>query len=237
MQSLHQERSLKGLLVLAGLFMAALVVCNLIATKFIAVDLGFYKFVISAGVLPYPITFLITDILSEVYGKRRANQVVLSGFAGSILVMLILSVARQWDAIPTSQASTAAFEEVFGSSWRVILASMTAYLCAQLVDVQVFHFWKRVTRGRHLWLRNNASTFFSQFLDTTLVILVLFTGNPEWPADKMASAILDGWLFKILCAAADTPFAYAGVYAMRRYLGIPGSAAHDFDPLVDQRPG
>ena len=148
-----RERYLMGLLVLAGLFVAALVSCNLIATKFTEIDLGFHVFVVSVGILPYPLTFLITDILSEVYGKRRANQVVLVGFLASMMVIGIIHLAL---AVPatTFGATDAAFDDVFGKAWRLITGSMVAYLAAQLVDVQMFHFWKRVTRGKHLWLRN-----------------------------------------------------------------------------------
>jgi len=205
-------------LVLAALFMAALVACNLIAGKFVTLDLGFTTFVVSAGILPYPVTFLVTDIVSEAYGRRRANQLVLAGFVASVFVLGILQLAMAFPAIQGSGVSDASFEQVFGRSQRVIFASMVAYLVAQLVDIHVFHFWKRVTAGRHLWLRNNASTIFSQLVDTTLVIGVLFWGEPEWPLARIGAAILDGWLFKVLCALVDTPFFYAGSWLFERHL-------------------
>ncbi len=193
-------------LLLAGLFITALVACNLIANKFIAIDLGFKTFIISAGVLPYPITFLITDILSEIYGRKKTNMVVYTGFFASMFVLLILYLGSAFPAIPNSIVSDSDYNTVFQSSWRVILASMVAYLFAQLIDVRLFHFWKRLTKGKKLWLRNNASTILSQLVDTTLVILVLFVGTLS--IETMGSYILDGWVFKVICALLDTFFIY-----------------------------
>lgn len=205
-------------LLLAGLFIAALIVCNLIANRFVAVDLGFKVFVVSAGILPYPVTFLVTDVLSEIYGKRRANQVVWIGFVVSLFVLGVLWLGMQFPAVPGSRIDDAEYFEMFGNSWRIVFASMTAYLVAQLVDIRLFHFWRRLTDGRHLWLRNNASTIVSQLVDTVLVVCVLFAGDPQWPTERIVGAIVDGWLFKTLVALADTPWFYAAVFACRRWL-------------------
>ncbi len=205
-------------LLLAGLFVTALVTCNLIANKFITVDLGFKEFTISAGVLPYPITFLITDILSEIYGKKKTNMVVYVGFFASIFVLFILWLGSQFNAIPDSPVSDEYYDVVFQNSWRVILASMAAYLTAQLVDIRLFHFWKNLTNGEKLWLRNNASTVVSQLVDTTLVVLVLFVGT--LPFGTMRGFILDGWIFKMLCAFVDTIFIYAIVGWIRGKLDL-----------------
>ncbi len=210
----NKEQAFRLYLLLAALFVTALVACNLIANKFISVDLGFKTFVISAGVLPYPITFLITDILSEIYGHRRTNHVVFVGFAASLFVLLILYLGNVFPAIATSPVSDEYFSVVFSNSWRVILASMVAYLIAQLVDIRLYHFWKRLTRGKHLWLRNNASTILSQLVDTTLVVGVLFIG--QLPLATMGSYVLDGWLFKALCALIDTFFIYAIIGLIRK---------------------
>lgn len=206
-------------LVLSALFVAALVACNLIANKFVTVDLGWKVFTVSAGILPYPVTFLVTDILSEVYGKRRANQVVISGFVASVFVLGVLWLGHQFPAIATSPVDDESYRLVFQNAKRVIAASMIAYLAAQFVDVQLFHFWRNLTRGRHLWLRNNASTITSQLLDTTLVVLVLFVGTED--QDRIGGYILDGWLFKSLCALADTPMIYAAVWGFRRWAPTP----------------
>ena len=215
---MNTEKSKKIYLYLAAIFIAALVVCNLIANKFITIDLGFKTFVISAGVLPYPITFLITDILSEIYGKKKTARIVWAGFGTSLFVLGVLLLAQQFTAIASSPVDNETFNKVFGNSWRVIFASMTAYLCAQLIDVRIYHFWKEKTAGKHLWLRNNFSTVFSQLVDTTLVVCVLFLGVRSH--SEILQFILDGWLFKMLCAFVDTPLLYASTAFIRNKLGL-----------------
>ena len=190
-------------LILAGIFIASLVTCNLIANKFVTVDLGFKVFIVSAGILPYPFTFLVTDLISELYGQKKANLVVFAGFIASMFVLLFLWLGGQFNAIPDSLVTDQTYDSVFRNAWRIIAASMTAYLFAQFVDVRIFHFWKKLTNGKHLWLRNNASTVASQLLDTILVIFILFFG--VWGTDQIISAIIDGWLFKMLMALVDTP--------------------------------
>ena len=215
---MNTEKSKKIYLYLAAIFIAALVVCNLIANKFITIDLGFKTFVISAGVLPYPITFLITDILSEIYGKKKTARIVWAGFGASLFVLGVLLLAQQFTAIEDSPVDDDTFNKVFGNSWRVIFASMTAYLCAQLIDVRIYHFWKEKTAGKHLWLRNNFSTIFSQLVDTTLVVCVLFLGLRSH--SEILQFILDGWLFKMCCAFIDTPLLYASTSLIRKKLGL-----------------
>lgn len=205
-------------LLLAALFITALVVCNLVANKFVEIDLGFKTFIISVGILPYPITFLITDILSEVYGQRRTNAVVYAGFGALIFTLLVIWLGGLFPAIAGSPLGDAAYGEAFGNTWRLILASMAAYLVAQLIDVKLFHFWKNLTGGKHLWVRNNGSTILSQLVDTTLVIVVLFAGSLSW--GTMGQYILDGWLFKALVALADTPFMYAAAWFFRRTFSL-----------------
>ena len=110
---------------------------------------------------------------------------------------------------------------MFQNSWRVIGASMTAYLVAQLVDVRLFHFWKDLTNGKHLWLRNNGSTIISQLVDTILVISVLFIGQLAFLDIK--NMIIDGWTFKLMIALIDTPVIYLLVWGMRQYFHLqPG---------------
>ncbi|MDR9373890.1 MAG: queuosine precursor transporter [Schleiferiaceae bacterium] len=214
------QRALTLYVVLAGLFVAALITCNLIANKFVAVNLGFKTFQISAGVVPYPLTFLVTDILSEIYGRKLTNRVVLAGFFASLLTLLILYLGQTFPAITDSPVSNEQFAAVFQNSWRVIAASMTAYLVAQFIDVRIFHFIKKRTQGRYLWLRNNFSTTFSQLLDTILVTSVLFLGVES--LGFISGLILDGWLFKVIFAAADTLLIYPAVAIIRRHLGLKG---------------
>lgn len=202
-------------LILGALFVASLVASNLIFQKFFYWDFfGLYTFEISVGILPYPITFLITDIISEVYGKRKANQIVTIGIFASFFSMLIVFVSGIVPATNWSPVSDTLFNKVFGATAIAVLASMLAYLFAQYIDIQLFHFWKRLTKGKHLWLRNNFSTFLSQFVDTfTVLILLCSFGKIEWKL--FSSLLLSGFLFKVLIAALDTPLLYLAVYVFR----------------------
>jgi len=191
-------------------------VSNLIFQKFFYWDFfGLYRFEISVGILPYPITFLITDIISEVYGKKRANQVVTTGIFASFFSLLIVYISDIVPATSYSPINDALFSKVFGATAIAVFASMMAYLLAQYIDIQIFHFWKRVTKGKHLWLRNNFSTFTSQFVDTFTVLLLLCSfGKIDW--DLFGGLLLSGFLFKVLVAMLDTPFLYLAVYALRK---------------------
>ena len=205
-------------LVLSGIFIASLVTCNLIANKFVSVDLGFKVFIVSAGILPYPLTFLVTDLISELYGQKKANLVVFSGFVASVFVLIFLWLGSQFSAISGSIVDDITYDSVFQNAWRLIAASMVAYLFAQFVDVRIFHFWKRLTKGKHLWLRNNGSTIASQLIDTSLVVCILFVG--VWESDQIYSAILDGWLFKMLMAFIDTPIIYGVIHLLKAKIDI-----------------
>ena len=208
-------------LILSGIFIASLVTCNLIANKFVTVDFVFKVFVVSAGILPYPLTFLVTDLISELYGQKKANLVVFSGFIASLFVLLFLWLGGQFNSIPTSIVDDVTYNAVFQNAWRLIAGSMIAYLFAQFIDVRIFHFWKKLTNGKHLWLRNNGSTIASQLVDTTLVICIIFIG--VWETDQIFSAIIDGWLFKMMMALIDTPIIYGIIYLLKGKIDI----AHD----------
>ncbi|TDI79042.1 MAG: VUT family protein [Bacteroidetes bacterium] len=210
-------------LVLAALFITALVVSNLIFQKFFYWDFfGIYTFKISVGILPYPITFLITDIVSEVYGKKKANRMVTVGIFASFFSLLIVLLADAAPAMAESPINDELFTKVFGATAVAVFASMTAYLLAQYFDIKIFHFWKRVTKGKHLWLRNNFSTFLSQFVDTFTVLFLLCSfGKISW--NLFGTLLLSGFLFKILIAAFDTPFLYAAVFALRKKFGLKGT--------------
>lgn len=207
-------------LILAAVFLSSLIVCNVIAGKLLTVDLGFKVFTLSAGALPYPITFLATDLLSEIYGRRRANRVVWSGFAASLFALLALWLGDQFPALVNGPGfSDETYSTVFGQAPRAIAASMTAYLIAQFLDVRLFHFWRELTNGRHLWLRNNASTVVSQLLDSLLVVFVLFYG--QMATGELLGIVLDLWLFKALVALADTPLFYLGTWWLQRWRPAP----------------
>lgn len=212
-------------LLLGALFITSLVVSNLIFQKFFYwypfnVEIfGTKLFEISVGILPYPITFLITDLISEIYGKKRANDVVVAGIFASFFSMLIVFVANYVPATDWSPVKDDMFTTVFGSTAIAVFASMMAYLFAQFIDIQIYHFWKRLTQGRHLWLRNNFSTFLSQFVDTFTVLFLLCSfGKIDW--DKFTGLLIAGFIFKVMIAALDTPFLYLGVYAFRKRFNL-----------------
>ena len=204
--------------VLSAIFIASLITCNLIANKFVTVDLGFKVFIVSAGILPYPLSFLVTDLISELYGQKKANLVVFSGFIASIFVLFFLWLGGQFSSIPSSVVGDSTYDLVFQNAWRIIAASMVAYLFAQFIDVKIFHFWKKLTNGKHLWLRNNGSTIVSQLVDTALVVSILFVG--DWDSNQIISAVIDGWLFKMLMAFIDTPIIYGIIHLLKGKIDI-----------------
>lgn len=226
-------------LILGALFIASLVASNLIFQKFFywyPFDMelfGVKLFELSVGILPYPITFLITDIISEVWGKKKANQVVTAGIFASFFSMGIVYVSSIAPATSWSPVNDELFDLVFGATAIAVFASMMAYLLAQYIDIQIFHFWKRLTKGKHLWLRNNFSTFLSQFVDTfTVLILLCSFGKIEW--DKFFGLLLSGFIFKVMVAAIDTPFLYAAVFALRRRFGLKVGEELNLDYLDEK---
>ena len=207
-------------LILAGIFIASLVSCNLIFQKFFTwTPFGLYTFELSVGILPYPITFLVTDLISELYGKKKADQVVISGLIASVFVMGVVLLANYVPNTPWSPVNNELFEKVFGLQGPAVFASMIAYLSAQFIDVRVFHFWKKLTKGKHLWLRNNGSTFVSQFVDTAAVLILLCSaGVIEW--SRFLPLLENGFLFKIMVALIDTPIIYGIIYLLKGKIEI-----------------
>ncbi len=203
-------------LILTALFVTSLVVSNLIFQKFFLWNpFGLFPFELSVGLLPYPITFLITDVISEIYGKKKANQVVITGIFASFFSILIVLVANYTSATSWSPVDNLLYTKVFGLSPLAVLASMLAYLFAQFIDIRIYHFWKQKTKGNHLWLRNNFSTFSSQFIDTFVVVLLLSLFK-VLPWSVFGKLILSGFLFKVLIAILDTPFLYFIVFFFRK---------------------
>ncbi len=212
-------------LILAALFIASLVTSNLIFQKFFywypfdIVVFNIRLFEVSVGLLPYPITFLITDILSEIYGKRKANEVVIAGIFASFFSLLIIYVAKEVPATAWSPVNDGIFIDVFGAAPLAVLASMLAYLFAQFIDIRVYHFWKKLTKGKHLWLRNNFSTFSSQIIDTLTVLLLLCSfGIIDWK--NFLGLLISGVIFKMMIAALDTPILYIVVFAFRKRFNL-----------------
>lgn len=212
-------------LFLGSLFITSLVVSNLIFQKFFywyPLDIeifGSKLFEISVGILPYPITFLITDLISEIYGKKKANDIVVAGIFASVFSLLIILVANVAPATSWSYVNDNLFNTVFGNSTIAVFASMITYLLAQLIDIQIYHFWKRYTKGKKLWLRNNFSTWFSQFVDT-FTILILLSSFGIIPWENFKGLLISGFLFKVLIAALDTPLLYLGVYLFKKRFNL-----------------
>ena len=212
-------------LILAALFIASLVTSNLIFQKFFywyPFNIELFNvplFEISVGLLPYPITFLITDILSEIYGQKKANQVVIAGIFASFFSLLIIYISKNVPATSWSQVNDQTFLNVFGAAPLAVFASMMAYLFAQFIDIKVYHFWKVFTNGKHLWLRNNFSTFSSQFIDTLTVLVLLCSFNIiHW--DKFWGLLISGVIFKMMIALLDTPVLYLAVFLFRRKFNL-----------------
>ena len=203
-------------MILIGLgmvFATALMAANVIAGKIIAI--GGWE--MSAGIIAYPLTFLLTDTIAEVYGRKATTRVVWFGFACSVMMTALIYLGGALPIASVSAVSQESFDGALGSVPRIVLASMLAYLVAQNHDVFAFHFWRRKTDGRHLWFRNNASTAVSQLLDTALFTLIAFWG--VLPVDVVLMIFVVEYIAKIAISVADTPLVYALVGAIRRYGG------------------
>ena len=206
-------------LILTGIFIASLVASNLIFQKFFTWNFLGINFELSVGIIAYPVTFLVTDLISELYGQKRANQVVVSGFFASIFTTLLVLISVNATAVHWSPIDNVTFTKVFGLTGPAFFASMVAYLTAQLIDVRIFHFWKKLTNGKHLWLRNNASTIFSQLVDTSVILIILCSaGVIEW--ERFYNLWMMGWLFKVLVALIDTPIIYGILYILKDRIKI-----------------
>ena len=206
-------------LILTGIFIASLVASNLIFQKFFTWNFLGIDFELSVGIIAYPVTFLVTDLISELYGQKRANQIVVSGFFASIFTTLLVLISANANAVEWSPIDNTTFTKVFGLTGPAFFASMVAYLTAQLIDVRIFHFWKRLTKGKHLWLRNNASTMFSQLVDTSVILIILCSaGVIEW--ERFYSLWMMGWLFKVLVALIDTPIIYGVIHLLKGKIDI-----------------
>lgn len=217
-----REAAFRLYVFLGALFIAALVACNLIFRKFFTWSPfagSDFTFEQSVGILPYPITFLITDLISEIYGGKRATQVVFAGLGASLFTLLIIVVADAAPAAEWSPVSDGEFRHVFGQTAIAVGASMIAYLFAQFVDIRVFHFWKRLTGGRMLWVRNNFSTLTSQFIDTfTVSLLLCLGGEIKW--FMFWTLVFNGFAFKALVALVDTPLFYATTWIVRKRFNL-----------------
>ena len=240
----YRLRRQRVFLVLAGIFLGTLSLLNILGiSRF--VDLSFTVFgveipmLVAVGVLPYPVTFICTDLISELYGRRRATEVVWMGLALNLWIVFLLwlggalpgfeTVDANGELVPDAAGRLPVFFEIRALAFGAVTASMIAYLAAQWCDVQLFHFWKWLTEGRHLWLRNNGSTLASQLVDTVAVILITHFWAKALPINAAAAIwpqlfvfIASGYVFKVLVALVDTGPIYLLVARLRPFLGLRG---------------
>lgn len=201
-----------------AVFVTFVVLTNTVGVKLFTV----WDTTLPVSIVWYPLTFLVTDIVSEIYGARRARFLVVAGFAMSLMLLAFSLVGI---ALPAANVYPLAedYVNIFGPIGRLLFASMAAYLLAQLIDVQLFHFWKRVTRGRHLWLRNNGSTMVSQLVDSIVVNTIFLYKNPAvftGTFGELMGIVFGVYAVKVLIAAADTPLCYLAVRLVERATGV-----------------
>ena len=189
------------LVVLATLFTTCILVANIITIKLFSIG----EWVVPAGVIAYPLTFLFTDVITELYGRRTASKVIWIGFGANLLMVILVFGAKLLPAAPL-WGDQPAYESILGMVPRIVLASMVAYLISQHHDVFAFNFWREKTKARFLWLRNNASTMVSQALDTGIFITIAFWGTV--PTDVLVEMLITQYVIKLIIAALDTPFCY-----------------------------
>jgi uncharacterized integral membrane protein (TIGR00697 family) len=235
------KRRERVFILLAGFFLGTLAILNILGISR-QIDLSFtigrhtIPFIVFLGVLPYPITFLCTDFISEIYGKKRANFVVWIGLLLNIWVLLILWVGGLLpphpeileDGLPGRFDPNHTFFQLRNWTFSATLASMIAYLTAQFIDVHLFHYLKKLTKGKKLWLRNNGSTLTSQMVDSIAVVSITYFYSAsaihlrpgETALHALTILILSSYLFKMAAALLDTIPFYIGVKFLIRYLQL-----------------
>ncbi|MEJ6616645.1 MAG: queuosine precursor transporter [Crocinitomicaceae bacterium] len=247
----YQRRREWVFLLLAGIFLGSLTMLNILGisrfidlSDFIGLDSNSdVRFVVAVGVLPYPITFFCTDIISEIYGRKRANMVVWIGLILNLWVLLVMWFGG-WLGEPSNILPSGnlpleiiegqaiaphgyAFYEIRTLTFGATFASMIAYISAQFIDVHIFHFLKTKTNGKFLWLRNNVSTLMSQMVDSMAVILITHFYAHALPIDDSSNLwsilwmfILSSYLFKFIFALLDTIPIYISVRFLRKFLNV-----------------
>jgi uncharacterized integral membrane protein (TIGR00697 family) len=210
--------------ILAAIFMTCLVVGDIIGGKLIEAHLFGHTFTLTVGMIPFPVTFLLTDVLNEFYGKRAARFVTVIGFCAAVLSFGFIFLAGAIPIAPFTRqpgwqgVTESSFANVFLGSQRILAASMVAYVVAQLVDIAVFHVLKRATHNKLLWLRATGSTVVSQLIDTVVITFVAWTGILS--VGQMTNMILSSYALKILIAVGLTPMIYLVHALVERGLGI-----------------
>ncbi len=216
-------------LILGGFFLTNALLGELIGGKLFylfapdaVLKLGFFQigpFLMSVGVIPWPVVFLTTDLVNEYYGKRGVRQLTFLGVGMISYAFIALFAALQIPATDFSPVSGAAFNQVFGQSLWIIVGSLTAFALSQLTDVLIFHRLRRVTGPGRLWLRATGSTVFSQLVDTIVILGIAFYLPGKLTGQQFISIAVTQYLYKFTVAVILTPVIYAGHAAAERFLG------------------
>lgn len=218
---------------LAAVFVSCLLLGDVIGGKTIPTPMG----PISVGIIPFPVTFLLTDVVNDFYGRKGARFITLLGFAMAVLAYVILQLGNVLPAHESTYFTQAEFSKIFGGSAQLFVASMLAYLFGQFLDIQVFQFWKALTQSKHLWLRATGSTLLSQIVDTVVINVIFWTwtasADPNSFLGKMSSGDRWSWVFakivreyliKLVVAILLTPAVYGIHGFVVRVLGIEPEA-------------
>jgi uncharacterized integral membrane protein (TIGR00697 family) len=253
----YQRRREIVFILLAGIFIGTLAMLNILGiTRLLDFSFTLFgwevPFRVFIGVLPYPITFLCTDIISEFFGRRRATYVVWVGFVLNLWVIFIMFMGGILPPVPdflpeTGLPEPGTSDHVFYTlrryTFSATMASMIAYLTAQFVDVHVFHYLKRISRGKMLWLRNNGSTLTSQLVDSLSVVFITFyfTNAIVVPEGVTATRfltilILSNYIFKITAALIDTVPFYISVRLLTPFLNIDSTAGYQAKNVLSEMP-
>ena len=193
------KKTQQNLMLLNGIFVATLIVANIVSAKVVS----FWGLVIPAAIVAYPLTFLMTDVIGEIWGKDEANRTVKLGLICQLLSLVLIGLSIALPVAPFAD-NQAEFQSIMGQSFRVVFASLVAYMLAQFNDVLIFHKLKEKTNGKHKWLRNNLSTMTSQLIDTAIFITIAFIGT----VPNIWVMIFSQYLIKFIYALLDTPFFY-----------------------------
>ena len=193
------KKTEKNLSLLNCLFVVSLIIANVVASKIVS----FWGLVVPAAIVAYPITFLITDVIGEIWGKEEANRTVRIGFVCQLFSLLLIGLAILLPVAPFAN-NQVEFKSILGQSFRCVTASLVAYLCSQSWDVFVFHKLKDINGEKHKWIRNNLSTMTSQIIDTAIFITIAFIGS----VPNIFTMIISQYVVKVVYALLDTPFFY-----------------------------
>jgi queuosine precursor transporter len=189
---------------LCAVFVACLLLGDIVGGKIVRTPLG----PISVGIIPFPVTFLLTDVVNDFYGRRGASFLTMLGFFMAVLAWVLLQVTTLMPVDGSTYFTQVEFAKVFGGSAQLFVASMIAYLIGQFLDIHVFHFWKALTESRHLWLRSTGSTIFSQAVDTITINIIFGRVTAGWGWDFIGAKITREYVIKFVVAVALTPAIY-----------------------------